>query len=148
MIRDTDRAVYTKGETIAQKKVFDLKERVRIINNTENALVISIHQNTFPDEQYWGSQVFYPKTDGSKELAVQLQNQLRVSLTPDNNRKIKQTNGIYLMEQIQCTGVLLECGFLSNPGEEARLRDSEYQKGLCAVIASVYSQYLLSAAQN
>lgn len=147
MIRDTDRSVYTQGETIAQKKVFDLRERVRIINNTENAVVISIHQNTFPDGQYWGAQVFYPRTVGSKDLAAQLQNQLQVSLTPDNKRKIKQTNGVYLMEHIQCTGVLLECGFLSNPEEEARLRDGEYQKSLCAVIASVYSQYLC-AAQN
>lgn len=145
MIRETDQSVYTQGETIAQKKVSDLRERVRIMNETNNAVVISIHQNTFPDGQYWGAQAFYSKTDGSKELAANLQKQLQSSLMPDNHRKIKQAKGVYLMEQIQCTGVLLECGFLSNPEEEAKLRDGEYQKHLCAVIASVYSQYLSSA---
>ena len=142
MIRDTDRSVYTKGETIAQKKVSDLQERVRLINETQNAVVISIHQNTFPDGQYWGSQVFYPDTAGSRELATIMQNQLQTSLMPSNNRKSKLSSGVYLMEHIQCTGILLECGFLSNPEEEAKLRDGEYQKHLCAVIASVCCQYL------
>lgn len=142
MIRDTDRSIYTKGGSIAQKKVEDLRQRVRIINETENALVVSIHQNTFPDGKYSGAQVFYPTTSGSKELASQMQRQIQTSLTPDNNRKIKQATGIYLMEHIECTGILLECGFLSNPEEEAMLRSKEYQQKLCAVIASVCSEYL------
>ncbi len=146
LIRDTDRSVYTKGETIAQKKVSDLRERVRIINKTENAIVVSIHQNTFPDGKYWGTQVFYPGTDGSRELASQMQHQVQTSLTPDNNRKSKQATGVYLMEHINCTGILLECGFLSNPEEEARLRSEKYQKELCAVIASVLGQYLSNSA--
>jgi len=142
MIRDTDRSIYVKGETIAQKKVDDLKQRVKIINETENAIVISIHQNTFPDGRYSGAQVFYPTTTGSKDLALLMQKQIQTSLAPDNNRKIKQSQGIYLMEHIECTGILLECGFLSNPEEEAKLRSKEYQRNLCAVIASVCSQYL------
>ena len=142
LIRDSDRSVYTQGETIAQKKVSDLRERERVINGTNNALVISIHQNIFPDAQYWGPQVFYANTDGSKELAVFLQSTLQKGLTPNNNRKSKQAKGVYLMEHIKCTGILLECGFLSNPEEEARLRNEKYQKELCAVIASVFGQYL------
>jgi len=142
LIRDTDRSVYTQGETIAQKKVSDLRERERIINRTSNALVISIHQNTFPDAQYWGPQVFYANTQGSRELAMLLQTTLQIGLTPNNDRKSKQAKGVYLMEHIKCTGILLECGFLSNPEEEARLRNEKYQKELCAVIASVFGQYL------
>jgi N-acetylmuramoyl-L-alanine amidase len=142
MIRSTDRSVYIRGETMAQKKVSDLQERVRIINETDNALVVSIHQNTFPDGRYWGAQVFYPNTSGSKDLATLMQNQLQRSLMPSNNRKCKLSRGVYLMEHIQCTGLLIECGFLSNPEEEARLRDGNYQKALCAVIGSVCSQYI------
>lgn len=144
MIRNTDRSVYTQGETISQKKVSDLKERVRLINETSNGILLSIHQNTFPDGQYWGSQVFYPDTPGSKELAIKMQGQLQQSLMPENNRKCKPAKGVYLMEHIRCTGILLECGFLSNAEEEAKLRDEKYQKDLCAVIASVCCQYLSS----
>ena len=148
MIRETDRSVYREGETIAQKKVSDLKERVRIINETDNALLLSIHQNTFPDGKYWGAQVFYGNTYGSKELAYMMQTQLQISLMPSNKRKAKPSSGVYLMENIHCTGILLECGFLSNHQEEAKLRDVEYQKQLSGVIASVYSQYLIKLQEQ
>ena len=142
MIRTTDTAVYTKGETIAQKKVSDLKERVRIVNETENALLLSIHQNNFSDSRYSGAQVFYAGTGGSEQLAKLLQDQLVSTLNPGSNRKIKKSDGVYLMEHIDCTGVLVECGFLSNAEEEAKLRSSTYQKRLCCVIAASVSQYI------
>ena len=86
--------------------------------------------------------MFYARTDGSKELGQLLQTKLVEVLNPGSNRKCKPISGVYLMENIHCTGVLIECGFLSNPGEEARLRDSEYQKKLCCVIAAVIGQHL------
>lgn len=142
MIRTTDTSVYTKGETIAQKKASDLKERVRIVNETENALLLSIHQNNFPDSRYSGAQVFYAGTQGSEALAKKLQQNLVASLNPGSNRKSKRSDGVYLMEHIDCAGVLIECGFLSNAAEEARLRSPEYQKKLCCVIAATVREYL------
>lgn len=142
MTRTTDTSIYTKGETIAQKKASDLKERVRIVNETEHALLISIHQNNFSDSRYSGAQVFYAGTEGSEALAKQLQSAFVSSLNPGSSRKSKKSDGIYLMEHIDCTGVLIECGFLSNAAEEARLRNAEYQKKLCCVIAATVSEYL------
>lgn len=142
MIRTTDISVYTKGETIAQKKISDLKERVRIVNETENALLLSIHQNNFSDSRYSGAQVFYPDTPGSEALADRLQAAFTQILNPGSRRQIKKADGIYLMEHIQTPGVLIECGFLSNIQEEARLRSPEYQKKLCCVIAATTARYL------
>lgn len=142
MTRSSDVSIYTTGDTIARKKISDLKERVRIVNETSNALLISIHQNQFSDSRYSGAQVFYAKTDGSKELGQRLQTKLVEILNPGSNRKSKPISSVYLMENINCTGVLIECGFLSNPEEEARLRDSEYQKKLCCVVAAVIGQHL------
>lgn len=142
MIRTTDISVYTKGDTIAQKKVSDLKERVRIVNETENGLLISIHQNNFPDSRYHGAQVFFSRTEGSEQLARQMQDAFKNSINPGSNRMIKQSDGIYLMENIKKTGILVECGFLSNPEEEANLRSEGYQKKLCCVIASSVSSFL------
>ena len=136
IIRTEDISVYTKGETIAQKKVSDLKERVRICNETDGALLLSIHQNTFSNSRYKGAQVFYGNGEESRLLAEKLQTQLIRCLNPDSNRKAKRASGIYLMEHIQCPGILIECGFLSNHEEEAKLRDPEYQKKLCCIIAS------------
>ena len=142
MTRTSDVSIYTTGDTIARKKISDLKERVRIVNETPGAVFISIHQNQFSDSRYSGAQVFYAKTDGSKELGQKLQSELVTALNPGSNRKSKPISGVYLMENIQCTGVLIECGFLSNPREEAKLRNAEYQKKLCCVIGATLSQQL------
>lgn len=145
IIRTTDISIYTKAETIAQKKISDLKERVRIVNETENALLLSIHQNNFSDNRYSGAQVFYAGTEGSEQLAKQLQAAFVSTLNPGSSRKSKKSDGVYLMEHIGCTGVLIECGFLSNPQEEAKLRSADYQQKLCCVIAATVSQYLSNA---
>ena len=142
MIRTTDVSVYTQGETIAAQKVSDLKERVRMVNESENALLLSIHQNTFPDSKYGGAQVFYGPEGESAQLAEALQNAFRSTVNPGSNRRSKKADGVYLMEHIDTTGVLIECGFLSNAEEEAKLRSADYQKKLCCVIASTVSNHL------
>lgn len=142
MIRKSDISVYTKGETLAQKKASDLKERVNRINGLDQAVLLSIHQNHYPDERYSGAQVFYANTEGSSELAQHLQAAFVSTLNSGSHRQAKKASGIYIMEHIRCPGVLIECGFLSNHAEEAKLRDPEYQKKLCCVIASATCQYL------
>lgn len=142
MTRTTDTSIHIKGETIAAQKVSDLKERVRIVNETENGVLISIHQNTFSDSRYSGAQVFYAEKGNSRQLAEKLQATLSQTVNPGSNRKCKTSKGIYLMEHIDQTGLLIECGFMSNPHEEAKLRNAEYQKMLCMVIASTLGTYL------
>lgn len=142
MIRETDCSVYTQGETISQKKISDLRERVRIVNSIEDCVLISIHQNHFSDSKYSGAQVFYPATTGSRELSAKLQENLKSSLNPNSNRQIKKADGIYLMQHIDCPGALIECGFLSNPQEEYLLRSEAYQQKLCSVIACTVSTWL------
>ena len=142
MTRTTDRSLHTRDGSIAQKKISDLKERVRIVNETENAVLLSIHQNNFPEERYSGPQVFYSAAGESAALAEQVQSALVRHLAPTSNRKSKQATGIYLMEHIQCTGLLIECGFLSNVREEQLLRSEEYQKQLSAVVAATVCSFL------
>jgi N-acetylmuramoyl-L-alanine amidase len=145
MIRETDCSVYTQGNSIAQKKVSDLKERVRIVNSAENDMLVSIHQNYFSSPQYSGAQVFYAPTDGSMEVAEHLQQAFIRSVNPNSNRKIKKADGVYLMQHINCPGVLIECGFLSNYQEEHMLRDAGYQQKLCCVIACSVGSYLFGS---
>jgi len=148
MIRRTDTSIYTEGNTIASQKISDLKERVRIVNETPNAILISIHQNTFPDGRYSGAQVFYGEEGNSRELAQSLQLNFNLTLCRDSKRKTKKADGVYLMQNIDCSGVLIECGFLTNPEEEAKLRDNGYQKQLCCVIASTVSAFTHSQNQG
>ena len=111
-------------------------------NTTENAILLSIHQNTFPESQYHGAQVFYAPEGEGKALAEHLQTIFRETINPGNNRHCKKGESIYLMEHINKTGVLIECGFLSNIEEEAKLRDKTYQQNLVCAIASTVSNFL------
>ena len=142
MIRSEDVSVYTKGETISQKKTSDLQERVRIVNETDGAVLLSIHQNHFPDPVYHGAQVFYAATAGSEVLAEQMQNLFRTTINPGSRRQIKKAEKVYLMSRVHCPAVLIECGFLSNPQEEYALRNPEYQRNLSSVIAVAVVQFL------
>lgn len=142
MIRSSDCSIYTEGDSIAAKKISDLKERVRIINKTENAILVSIHQNKFVQSRYSGAQVFYAPTKDSIILAEAIQNTYTQYLNATSNRKVKRADGVYLMQNITCPGVLVECGFLSNPEEEALLRDRIYQQKMCCVIASACSSFV------
>lgn len=142
MIRKTDESIYTTGATISQKKISDLRERVRIVSSVENAVLISIHQNYFSDSRYCGPQIFYKNGQGSKTFAKELQNNLNKYLAPNSNRNIKLASGIYLLDKINCDSVLIECGFISNPSDDAKLNDEGYQKNLCVVIATTCSGFI------
>lgn len=148
MIRASDCDLHTAGNSIGERKLSDLKERVQIVNETENAVLISIHQNMFSESKYSGAQMFYNDHCGAKELAQRLQAAFVQMLNPGSNRKCKPVDSIYLLEHIDRPGVLVECGFLSNATEERKLRDGEYQKQICCVIAAVLAEFAFEKANT
>ena len=107
-----------------------------------NAVVLSIHQNHFSDSRYSGPQVFY--TDGGEDLAKTAQEALTAVLAPGSRRASKPASGVYLMEHIDHPGILVECGFLSNPDEERRLATSAPQKKIAATLAAVVAGFVYS----
>lgn len=141
MIRTSDVSIYTEGDTIGAKKISDLKQRVKIVNETEGGLLISIHQNTFPQGKYSGAQVFY-SDPAAMPMAKTMQSAFTSTINPGSNRRCKQASGVYLMQRVKRPGLLVECGFLSNPQEEAKLRAGEYQQKICCVIGCTLSQML------
>ena len=146
MIRETDCSVEDNGlNTIRQKKTSDLHNRMKIMEETDNAIFVSIHQNKFPDGKYSGTQVFYsPKTkDESQVLAQTIQDYIVNTLQKDNKRQIKECGtSVFLMYNAVKPAVLVECGFLSNYEETQRLKSSEYQKKIAFCIAMGIQNYL------
>ena len=86
--------------------------------------------------------MFYNTQPGSQLLAEAIQTAFRETLCTGNKRQIKKASGVYLMDHINCSGVLIECGFLSNYREESLLRSETYQQKICCIIATTVSQYL------
>ncbi len=143
MVRKSDTAVYdASASTISEKKVSDLRNRVKLVNQTQNALLLSIHQNHFSDRRYSGAQVFYAPSESSKALAERTQQVLINALDTKNHRQAKPAETVYLMNNINCTGILVECGFLSNETEDLLLQDAGYQKKLTLAISCALAGWL------
>ena len=140
LLREEDVSLHDSGaNTLREKKRSDLKNRVAAVEAVEGGTLLSIHQNTYPGSRYHGAHVFYAPTEGSQELAEHFQNSIKAALQPDNERAVKRIpDTVYIMNHVTCPAVLIECGFLTNPEEEALLRDEDYQRKLSAVIAAAW----------
>lgn len=117
------------AEGITARKKSDMHNRLALMNEHPDAVVLSIHQNLFEQSKYHGAQMFYGKNNPwSKELAQSLQDAFASQLQPDNSRQIKEgKKDLYLLWQSKNPIVLVECGFLSNPEECEKLTQEEYQ---------------------
>lgn len=134
-------AIYSpEAVTLREKKVSDLKNRVALVNATENAVLLSIHQNSLPsDTSVHGAQAFYNTVPGAQEVAVSVQEALNPVANTHRAKAAKAISpDIYLMKNVTAPAVLVECGFLSNPEETIALGDPVYQRRLCAAIVSGY----------
>lgn len=144
MTRDTEDIDYPAGaDTIAAKKVADQYARVGLINGTPGAVLLSIHQNNYPAASPHGIQVFYGPVSGGDAFAELMQGNLTALLCPDNRRVASPINkNVFLMQKVNCTAVLVECGFLSNPGDLEKLESGTYRLQLAAVMLGSYLQYI------
>ena len=151
LTRSEDVLLYDKSsDYLGQKKVQDLATRRKIVEAHENAIFISIHMNAFPEAKYSGLQVYYSQNNtASQTLASEIQTLTHEILQPHNTRKIKAAGeNIYLLDRLTCPAVLIECGFLSNPQECAKLSEEEYQKQLAFSIYLGVVNYFNTASKN
>ncbi len=126
--RSDDKMLGTENVT-KNKKRNDLKARVKIAQSYENAIFLSIHMNHFDDSNQKGAQIFYSKNNkGSKKLAELIDKNFKKTLDTSNKREIKKAGSeIYIMNKVNNPACLIECGFISNPTEEHKLKDEAYQ---------------------
>ena len=132
-----------KTDMISYSERKDLESRAAMINNTANAVLISIHQNDYPTAQPKGAQVLYSSHEGSERLGKLLQANLILQLDPENRRvACPAPKDLYLTANANCPAVLVECGFMSNNFEVLKLKDPKYQTELAALIAASYLSFI------
>lgn len=141
MTREDDKGLYDENAT--NKKVQDLQRRCDLINDEKPTLTISIHQNSYTSPEIKGAQVFYYTTSvESKKLAEMIQASLIRYADPENHRDAKSNDSYYILKKTTSPIVIVECGFLSNPGEAEKLSDETYQKKIASAIRSGIYEYL------
>lgn len=150
LTRESDILLYDKnGDYEGKKKKLDLLARKELAEKYENAIFISIHQNSFSKSQYSGLQVYYsPNNAASYLLASRIQSTIKEELQPNNHRAIKKSSGIYLLEELFCPAVLIECGFLSNQAECERLCEESYQNAMCDILCEVIEKITVEIGRS
>ena len=137
LTRDTDTLLYDRNVNFeGRKKKLDAEARLKIAKETENAVFVSIHMNTYPLPSCKGVQVWYSaNNDASKEVAASVRNVTQELFQPQNDREIKKSgSNVYILRHIECPAILIECGFLSSPEEAALLADETYRQQLALVL--------------
>ena len=142
MTREGEEAIYSPdAQTLREKKVSDLSNRVKLVNETAGSILLSIHQNSLPGSKVRGAQVFYNAVEPAQQMAVSVQQALNSAVNHGSGKNAKQMDdSIYLMKNICSPGILVECGFLSSPAEAELLQTDDHQRRLSAAIVSGYLQ--------
>lgn len=132
LTRSDENGIYDLDKkTLREKKISDSKNRVKIGNESEADIFVSIHLNKIPQSKYWGWQTFFKSgNEESKRLAESLQNGLNSTIQKENKRESLKIENIYIVEHVEIPIAIVECGFLSNEEEKKLLQTEEYQDKL------------------
>ncbi len=140
MTRETDEGLY--GENDPNKKVSDMKARCQLAKQSCADVLVSIHQNSYQEENVHGAQVFfYEKSENGKALAQSVQNAFKKIADPENTREAKGNESYYILLNVECPAIIAECGFLSNYEEAELLETENYQKKIAKAIAEGIMDY-------
>ncbi len=141
LTRDNDNGLYSVKDN--RKKMADMTKRCEIINKTKPALTVSIHQNSYHQEDISGGQVFYyKKSEKGKKLAEIIQDRFDFLLGEKNTRLAKPNDNYYLLLHVRTPIVIVECGFLTNKKESALLNTEDYQDRVAWTIHMGIMRYL------
>ena len=132
LTRSDENGIYDlDSKTLKQKKISDIRNRVKIGNESSADIFVSIHLNKIPHPQYSGWQTFYNKnSEQGQKLAKQIQSNLNEAIQKENKRVPAKIENIYIINNVEIPTTIVECGFLSNPEEKELLLTDSYQNRL------------------
>lgn len=131
-----------EDDKVPDRKKEDLEQRVKLINDTNPVLALCVHQNSYTTPDIFGAQVFYhTKTEEAEDIATLVQESLR-AIDPNNKREIKENDTYYMLKFTEVPTIIVECGFLTNPEEAAKLTTEEYQDEVAFAICEGVIKWL------
>lgn len=139
MTRENDEGLYSENDT--NKKVSDLNKRCSLIEERGADIAVSIHQNSYSDGSVKGGQVFY-YTSSEDGLALAQNIQLELAAVCGKTRQVKPNKDYYMLLNVKCPIVIVECGFLSNWEEAEALVTEDYQQSIAEAVAKGVMEYL------
>ncbi len=140
MTREKDEMLTSDGGE--KTKIGDMKMRVEQINKEKPILAVSIHQNSYPQEEIKGAQVFYYTHSDEGKIAAEIMQESLLVLDETNHRQAKANDTYYLLKRTERPTIIVECGFLSNTGEAELLKQDDYRKKVAEAIVTGIKAYM------
>lgn len=133
-------------DTLVNLKRQDMAKRKAIIEKAEPDLVVSIHCNKFPDKTRRGAQVFFePSSESSISLSKFMQSSLNVLNKKNVGREFPPLKGdYYILKCSRYPSVIVECGFLSNPEDDALIATEAYRAELSDAVYTGILAYIIN----
>lgn len=127
--------VMTREDDSAEdSKLEDMKKRVALINEVKPEIVVSIHQNSYSEENVKGAQVFYYTHSENSKVAAEIMQEELKNIDSENTREAKGNDTFYMLKKTEVPTIIVECGFLSNEMEAEKLVTEAYQNELVNAI--------------
>lgn len=147
LTRESDKGLYEEGSR--NKKVQDMQNRCAMIQEKKPLLTVSIHQNSYQDQEVCGPQVFYyTHSVKGATLAKCIQEELNQQLQIENPRVEKANSTYYLLKRSEGILNIVETGFLTNPREAELLATKEYQQKCAKAICQGILKFLKTVEMN
>lgn len=149
LTRDEDISIYDAGvEGIRNQKLSDMDNRLEIIQSYPDSIFLCIHQNNFTDPKYFGGQMFYNNNNPDNRTLARIMQNKFAELQEGNDREIKLSGDeLFLLKSNPNPSLMIECGFLSNPDEEALLSSWEYQQKVAFTIYSGLLEFIEATSE-
>jgi len=149
MTREKDETVRLDKSKFRTHKAEDMAARCKMKSESNCDMFISIHMNIFTESQYFGGQVWYSRYPESQKLAEIIQQNFKKHVDDKNKRLAKAglDNFKVLRTSDNMPGVIVECGFLSNPSEGEKLSNKDYQKGIAVSITKSIEEYFKNKSE-
>ena len=150
LTRNEDISIYDAGvEGIRNQKLSDMDNRLKIVQKYPDSIFLCIHQNNYTDPQYFGGQMFYNNNNPNNRTLAQIMQNRFALLQKGNDREIKLSGEeLFLLKSNPNPSLLIECGFLSNPEEEALLATDEYRQKTAFTIYCGLLEYLEATSDS
>ena len=150
LTRNEDISIYDAGvEGMRNQKLSDMDNRLKIVQKYPDSIFLCIHQNNYTDPQYFGGQMFYNNNNPNNRTLAQIMQNRFALLQKGNDREIKLSGEeLFLLKSNPNPSLLIECGFLSNPEEEALLATDEYRQKTAFTIYCGLLEYLEATSDS
>lgn len=116
---------YDLSSTKTRRKLSDLTNRIKIINESKADMYISIHMNSEESNSWHGAQIFYTNNN-IKNIKIAKLLQESLNIKGITKRNISVIRNAYMYNKIDIPGVLVEVGFISNYSDRIKLNDEDY----------------------